>query len=250
MWNFDIITLFPEVFEYLEYGIIGRAKKAGFFQVRFWNPRDYTSDCYRKVDDSPYGGGGGLVMLLEPLHLAICQAKLANPKAKLVYLTPQGRVLSHNLVLSLIESNKNEDRNFILISGRYEGFDERIFFKHPGEELSIGDYVLSGGELPAMVLIDTLVRQIPGVLGNENSRINESFQNKYLDYPQYTKPQIWRNLKVPEVLYSGHQANIEKWRQERSLKKTLERRPDLLIKKPMSNIERNILLKVCNKKEF
>ncbi len=248
MWTFNIVTLFPEGFNYLNYGVIGRAQKAGFFQLRFFNPRDYTTDRYRKVDDSVYGGGGGLVMLLEPLHQAISQAKLCNPEAKLIYLTPQGKLLSQRVITTLmVQQNQLKEQSLILVSGRYEGFDERIFAKHPGEELSIGDYVLSGGELAVMVLIDALVRQIPGVLGNENSRLQESFQLKYLDYPHYTKPQNWRNLAVPEVLYSGHQAKIERWRAEQSLKKTWQNRPDLFVKNPMSKAERNTLLKLLQK---
>ncbi|HEX7234901.1 MAG TPA: tRNA (guanosine(37)-N1)-methyltransferase TrmD [Nitrosospira sp.] len=228
-FEFDVITLFPEMFDAItRYGITGRAKENGIYRLHTWNPRDFTEDNHRTVDDRPYGGGPGMLMLAQPLEKAVAAARTRQTGngvngTKVIYLSPQGRMLDHDVVLEL-----NELPGLVLLAGRYEGVDERLIARQVDEEISIGDYVLSGGELPAMVLIDCLVRQIPGVLGDPESAGQDSFVDRLLDFPHYTRPEVYQEDAVPEVLMSGNHALIKRWRLQQSLGRTWLRRPDLL----------------------
>lgn len=220
----DVITLFPEAFAAItRCGITRRALENEIFSLNTWNPRDYTTDPHRTVDDRPYGGGPGMVMKAEPLARAIEAAKSQQPDAALIYLTPQGKKLTQEGVVAL-----SKEAGLVLLSGRYEGVDERLIDEYVDQEWSIGDYVLSGGELPAMVVIDAIVRQLPGGLGNEDSADQDSFVDTLLDYPHYTRPDVWRGRRAPEVLLSGDHKAIAKWREEEAIKRTTKRRPDLL----------------------
>lgn len=220
------------------YGISRRAREQGLWDLFTWNPRDYTIDNYRAIDDRPYGGGPGMVMLPGPLEKAIAAAKGRDPssRARVVYLSPQGRVLDDAAVKRL-----GAESRLVLLCGRYEGVDERLISRVVDEEVSIGDYVLSGGEIPAMVLIDAIVRQLPGALGHEQSAVEESFAEGLLDCPQYTRPEVYEGEQVPEVLLSGHHAVIERWRLKQSLGRTWIRRPELLAKRGMSPAEAKLL---------
>ena len=213
MIRFDCVTLFPEMFGAVTAsGVTRRALEQGLWNVALWNPRDFTTDNYRTVDDRPYGGGPGMVMLAEPLEKAIVAAKAAVQGAsKVIHLSPQGPVMDHKKVMALAAEPR-----LVLLCGRYEGVDERLIRRRADEELSIGDYVLSGGELAAMVLIDAVVRQLPGALGDGLSAEQDSFVNGLLDCPQYTRPETYAGEAVPPVLLSGHHAQIERWRQEQS----------------------------------
>ncbi len=241
--RFDVITLFPEMFEALtKYGVTRRAAEQGKFQLQTWNPRDFTTDNYRTIDDRPYGGGPGMVMLAEPLEKAIAAAKAAQAqsgvkKSRVIHLSPQGRQLTHEVVMELLA----RDEGLILLASRYEGVDERLLASQVDEELSIGDYVLSGGELAAMVVMDALVRQIPGVLGDDASAEQDSFVQGLLDCPHYTRPEVYNGVAVPEVLMSGHHAEIEKWRLKQALGRTAERRPDLLAHRQLTKQEARLL---------
>jgi len=241
---FDVITLFPQMFDALtQYGITRRAAEQGSYALKTWNPRDFTSDNYHTIDDRPYGGGPGMVMLAEPLAAAINaarqrQAASGVKKSRVVYLTPQGRLLNHSVVKELVSQ---QGEGFILLAGRYEGIDERLIRQLVDEEISIGDYVLSGGELAAMVLVDSLVRQLPGVLGDDASAEQDSFVNGLLDYPHYTRPEVFNGDAVPPVLLSGNHAEIERWRLQQSLGRTWLRRPDLLAKRDMTKEESGLL---------
>ena len=220
----DIVSLFPPMFEALTgFGIPGRAIEKGLLSLRVWNPRDYTTDPYRRVDDRPYGGGPGMVMIPGPLKQALDAARGANPEAKVIYLSPQGRRFDQAGVLELAARP-----GLILLAGRYEGVDERLIENEVDEEWSIGDYVLSGGELAAMVMVDALARQLPGALGHEDSAAEDSFANGLLDCPHYTRPEEYAGKRVPEVLMSGNHAEIRRWRLKQALGRTWERRPDLL----------------------
>jgi len=220
-----LVTLFPEMFgALLDYGITGRAARQGILEIACFNPRDHARDRHRTVDDRPYGGGPGMVMRPEPLVAAIGAARDWTRNARTLYLSPQGRVLDHGAVASLAGAQ----RDLILVAGRYEGIDERVVELEIGEEWSIGDYVLSGGELPAMVLLDALIRQLPGALGDADSARQDSFVAGLLDCPHYTRPPEYRGLAVPEVLLSGDHGAIEHWRREQALERTRRRRPDLL----------------------
>ena len=224
MYQLDVITLFPEMFTPLfEYGVVGRAKSDKLIEFRRWNPRDFTQDKHQTVDDRPYGGGPGMVMMYEPLKSAIAEAKRVQPDSKVIYLSPQGRRLDQQGVKELAAR-----RGLILVSGRYEGIDERIINTHIDEEWSIGDYVLSGGELAAMVLIDSVCRTLPGVLGHEDSANEDSFVDGMLDYPHYTRPEQVDAGEVPEVLLSGNHEQIRRWRLKQALGKTWRVRPDLI----------------------
>jgi len=236
--RFDCVTLFPEAFAAIsDYGITRRAKEDGLWSLALWNPRDFTTDNHRTVDDRPYGGGPGMVMLAEPLAKAIAAAKAAaQGDAKVVHLSPQGAVMDHGKVMGLAAQAR-----LILLCGRYEGVDERLIQGAVDEELSIGDYVLSGGELGAMVLIDAVVRQLPGALGDEDSAAQESFVSGLLDCPHYTRPEVYEGKAVPPVLMSGHHAQIERWRLRQSLGRTWLRRPELLERRGMSEAERKLL---------
>ena len=242
----ESVTLFAEMFAALtDYGVSGRAIKQGLLDVALFNPRAHTSDRHHKVDHRPYGGGPGMVMMIEPLREAIAEAREwiaeseeAGP-ATVVSLSPQGRVLDQGGVKTLITRE-----NLILVTGRYEGVDERLIQLEVDEEWSIGDYVLSGGELPAMVMLDALIRQLPGALSNEDSAEQDSFAEGLLDCPHYTRPEQFENLMVPEVLLSGNHEKIRLWRLRQSLKRTWERRPDLLDKLKLSDEQQKILDKV------
>jgi len=224
MW-IGVITLFPDMFKAItEQGVLGRAVKNGLIQVQCWNPRDFTHDKHRTVDDRPYGGGPGMLMMVQPLRDAIMAAKAAaGGDAKVIYLSPQGRRLDQPGVEEL-----STDEKLILICGRYEGIDERIITSLVDEEWSIGDYVLSGGELPAMTLIDAVSRLVPGVLGKMASAEQDSFSEGLLDCPHYTRPECLDGDSVPSVLLSGNHENIKRWRSEQSLIRTFQRRPDLI----------------------
>jgi len=238
--RFDVVTLFPEMFAAVTHsGISGRALETGLWSLGLWNPRDFTTDNYRTVDDRPYGGGPGMLMLAEPLEKALDAARDAGG-GKVIYLSPQGRRLDHEKVMELAGT-----KAVTLLCGRYEGVDERLIRRRVDEELSLGDYVLSGGELAAMAVIDAVVRQIPGALGGEQSAVEESFVQGLLDGPQYTRPEVWpegaAGEKVPEVLLSGHHENIRRWRLQQALGRTWLRRPDLLAARKLSEEERTLL---------
>ena len=216
-------------------GITSRALQAGLFSLTTWNPRDFTSDNYRTVDDRPYGGGPGMVMLAEPLEKALDAASAAGG-GKVIYLSPQGAKLDHRKVLQLAKESA-----LTLLCGRYEGIDERLLERRVDEELSLGDFVLSGGELAAMALIDACVRQLPGALGDEASALEESFARGLLDCPQYTRPEVYAGMKVPEVLLSGHHEHIRRWRLKQALGRTWLRRPELFAEAHLSEEERSLL---------
>ena len=220
-----LITLFPEMFDaLLEYGVSSRAVKNGLFEVKCFNPRAYAVDYHNTVDDRPYGGGPGMVLMAEPLRKSIKEARnWIGAKTKVIYLSPQGQVLTQKGVQLL-----SSESSLIFISGRYEGVDERVIDLEVDEEWSIGDYVLSGGELPTMVVMDTIIRQLPGALGDQLSAKQDSFSEGLLDYPHYTRPETYEGLKVPDILLSGNHENIRQWRLKESLKRTLYRRPELL----------------------
>ena len=220
--QFDIITLFPEMFSAIkEEGIIARAIKKSLISINTWQLRDFSSNKYKNVDDKPYGGGAGMILQVKPIRDCITEIKNSMPKTKVVYLSPQGRRLDQGLVDELIELE-----SLTLLCGRYEGIDERVIENDIDLEISIGDYVISGGELAAMVVIDAVSRNLPGVVGNESS-LQDSFKDGLLDHPHYTRPEVIDGQVVPEVLLSGHQAKIDEWRIKESLKKTKEKRPDL-----------------------
>jgi len=230
--RFDVVTLFPEMFAAVtKSGITSRALEAGLWSLRTWNPRDFTTDNYRSVDDRPYGGGPGMVMLAEPLEKALDAAG-----GRVIYLSPQGKRLDHRKVVELA----NEEA-LTLLCGRYEGVDERLLERRVHEELSIGDFVLSGGELAAMALIDACVRQLPGALGDESSALEESFADGLLDCPQYTRPEVYGGERVPEVLLSGHHENIRRWRLKQALGRTWLRRPELIAGRQLSAEEKKLL---------
>lgn len=224
MW-IGVISLFPEMFRAItEHGVTGRAVKSGLLQIECWNPREFTHDKHRTVDDRPYGGGPGMLMMVQPLRDAIHAAKqAAGDGAKVIYLSPQGRKLTQAGVTELATSQK-----LILVAGRYEGIDERVIQTEVDEEWSIGDYVLSGGELPAMTLIDAVSRLVPGVLGDQASAEQDSFTDGLLDHPHYTRPELLDGLAVPEALTSGNHEVIRRWRLKQSLGRTWQRRPELI----------------------
>ncbi|NDW14872.1 tRNA (guanosine(37)-N1)-methyltransferase TrmD [Alteromonas genovensis] len=222
---FGVISLFPDMFSpFTQQGVIGRAVKSGKISVDTFNPRDFTHDRHRTVDDRPYGGGPGMLMMVKPLTDAIHAAKnIGGENSKVIYLSPQGKPLDQAGVKRLASIERT-----ILICGRYEGIDERVIESHVDEEVSIGDYVLSGGELPAMVLMDAVARLVPGVLGHKASAVEDSFTDGLLDCPHYTRPEVLEGQKVPEVLLSGDHEKIRQWRLMQSLGRTMQRRPDLL----------------------
>lgn len=227
--NISVITLFPEMFTALNCGVTGRAIEKKIVNIKYFNPRDYTHDKYRRVDDRPYGGGPGMVMMAQPLQDAILAAKQQyNGNAHTIHLTPQGTLLTQDKIKSF---NKTMPLPLILVAGRYEGIDERIIEAQIDEEISIGDYVLSGGELAAMVIIDAVTRLLPGALGHEDSAQQDSFMDGLLDYPHYTRPEIFNGQKVPNVLLSGDHKQIKEWRLNQALERTRLRRPDLLKKR-------------------
>ena len=236
MIRFDVVTLFPEMFAAVTHsGITSRAMAAGLWSLGLWNPRDFTNDSYRTVDDRPYGGGPGMVMLAAPLERALDAARDAGG-GRVVYLSPQGKTLDHEKVMELSARTA-----VTLLCGRYEGVDERLVRRRVDEELSLGDYVLSGGELAAMAVIDAVVRQIPGALGDGRSAAEESLAAGLLDCPQYTRPEEYGGERVPEVLLSGHHENIRRWRLQQALGRTWLRRPELLAARRLSDEEGTLL---------
>lgn len=236
--RFDILTIFPDIFDIvLGSSIIGRAQENGLITVKSWNIRDYTLDKHKKTDDYPYGGGNGLVMLAQPIYDAFdAVVRDIGSKPYFIYMSPQGKRLDQKLVEKLSSFD-----NIALLCGHYEGVDERVLEMLVDEEISIGDYVLTGGELPAMVLIDAVSRTVPGVLSNEESYGDESHMGGLLEYPQYTRPYDFMGKKVPDILLSGHHANILKWRRLQSLKRTRTKRPDLFEKLELSAADKKLL---------
>ncbi|NDC09736.1 MAG: tRNA (guanosine(37)-N1)-methyltransferase TrmD [Oxalobacteraceae bacterium] len=227
--EFDVVTLFPEMFDALtQYGITRRAFEQQQVGLHLWNPRDFTSDRHRTVDDRPYGGGPGMVMMAAPLEAAIEAAKARQQQAgiatsRTIYLSPQGAPLNHRKVKQLADAP-----GLVLLCGRYEAVDQRLIDRCVDEEISLGDFVLSGGELPAMALMDAVIRLLPGVLNDDASAVEDSFVNGLLDCPHYTRPEVYEGESVPAVLLGGHHAEIAKWRREQSLTETLRKRPDLI----------------------
>lgn len=235
--HFNIITLFPEMFKALDFGIVGRALRNKLIQINYWNPRDYSEDLHRRVDDRPYGGGPGMVMQYEPLHRAIQAAKDAGQNsAKVILLSPQGKFFNQSAAEIF-----SRQSHLILVAGRYEGIDERLINDVIDEEWSIGDYVVSGGEIPAMTVVDAITRLLPGALGHENSAELDSFSKGLLDYPHYTRPETVGGKKVPKVLLSGDHRAIERYRLKQSLGKTWQKRPDLLKRLVLTAEEQSLL---------
>ncbi|WP_153099721.1 tRNA (guanosine(37)-N1)-methyltransferase TrmD [Paraburkholderia hayleyella] len=227
--QFDVVTLFPEMFRALtDWGITSRAAKQARYGLRTWNPRDFTTDSYRTIDDRPYGGGPGMVMLARPLEDAIGAARRAQEQqgingSRVLMMSPQGTTLNHGKVMQLAQMP-----GLILLCGRYEAIDQRLIDRCVDEEISLGDFVLSGGELPAMALMDSVVRQLPGVLNDAQSAVQDSFVAGLLDCPHYTRPEDYDGVRVPDVLLGGHHAEIEKWRRREALRNTLYKRPELI----------------------
>jgi len=227
--QFDVITLFPEMFAAItQSGVTRRAFEQNKCELKLWNPRDFTTDRHRTVDDRPYGGGPGMVMLAKPLQEAIQAAKarqnaLGKAEPKVIYLSPQGKRLTHQRVMQMADLS-----GMVLLCGRYEAVDQRLLDSCVDEEISLGDFVLSGGELPAMALMDSVIRQIPGVLHDDLSAVQDSFVNVLLDCPHYTRPEVFEGQAVPAVLMGGNHAEIEKWRRQRALEASVQKRPDLI----------------------
>lgn len=234
--KFDVLTLFPEMFEPLKASIIKRATEKNLIDINLVNIRDFSEDKHNKVDDTPYGGGAGMLMKPEVVDRAYESVK--SEKAKVIYLSPQGKTLNQEIVKDLSQEN-----HLILLCGHYEGIDQRVIEKIVDEEISIGDYVLTGGEIPAMVLIDSVSRYVEGVLTAE-SLDSESFSNGLLEYPQYTRPEVFNGVSIPEVLISGHHENIRKWRREKSLENTLRKRPELLESANLTDEDKNYIEKL------
>jgi tRNA (guanine37-N1)-methyltransferase len=240
--RFDVVTIFPEMLDALvDHGITRRAMDEGRFELKAWDPRDFTQDSYRRVDDRPYGGGPGMVMLPEPLEACIEAAKARQKEAgverpHVVLMSPQGERLGEDLVLELLGHE-----GLVVIAGRYEGLDERVVERVVDREVSIGDYVTSGGELPAMVMIDCMVRRLPGSLNDAGSAEQDSFSAGLLDWPHYTRPEEWKGMKVPDVLLSGNHAAIARWRRKQSLGRTWDRRRDLVDEKALTKEDRQLL---------
>jgi tRNA (guanine37-N1)-methyltransferase len=249
--QFDVITLFPPMFDAVtKFGITRRALADGLWSLQLWNPRDFTIDNYRTIDDRPYGGGPGMVMLAEPLDTAVKEARKRQKnagvdKTKVVYLSPQGAKLDHATVKRL-----STEQGLILLAGRYEGIDERLIQRQVDEEISIGDFVLSGGELPAMTLIDAIVRQLPGALHDMDSAEQDSFVDGLLDHPHYTRPEIYEDEPTPAVLMSGNHAQIARWRRKQSLGRTWLRRPDLLADRNLTKEDLLLLEEFKRDNEF
>ena len=233
-----LVSLFPEMFAAVgDYGVVGRAFREGQVDLSVCNPRDYAVDAHRTVDDRPYGGGPGMLMKIDPLQQAIAAARVAaGSNARVIYLSPQGPVFDHHKAMELADLEA-----LVLVAGRYEGVDERLIEAEVDEELSIGDYVLSGGELAAMVVIDAVTRQLPGVLGHELSALEDSFVDGLLDCPHYTRPEAYQGRSVPDVLLSGNHEEIRRWRLKQALGRTYDRRPELLQGRLM-NVEEETLL--------
>ena len=228
--RFDILTLFPNMFDILNESILGRAQEKNLININVVNIRDFSKDKHNKVDDTPYGGGAGMVMRADVVY--DCYNSVKTDNSKVIYLSPQGKTLDQDKVKEL-----SKEKHLILLCGHYEGIDQRVIDEIVDEEISIGDYVLTGGELPAMVLIDSVSRYVEGVLNKESIQ-EESFTDNLLEYPQYTRPEVFLGKKVPEVLLTGHHQNIEKWRKEQSIKITQSKRPDLMEKYKNNNFRK------------
>jgi len=248
----DVVTLFPEMVENAaRYGVTGRARERGLWQLGVWNPRDFAKDNYRTVDDRPYGGGPGMVMLAEPLAQALAAARSAQGQAgvavpRTIHLTPAGAPLTHEKVMQLARA---DDAGYVLLAGRYEGVDERLIAREADDEIAIGQFVVSGGELPALMLIDAIARQLPGALNDAESAQQESFVDGLLDCPHYTRPESWAGQKVPDVLLSGDHAAIRRWRLQQALGRTWQRRPDLLEGRALTKEERELLAQYRQQQE-
>ena len=234
--KFNILTLFPEMFEPIKESIIKRAEEKNLIEINLINIRDFSEKKHNQVDDTPYGGGAGMVIMPDVVYRAYNSIKADNQKV--IYLSPQGKTLNQEKVKQL-----SKEENIVLLCGHYEGIDQRIIDEIVDEEISIGEYVLTGGELPAMVVIDAVSRYVDGVL-KENSIKEETFSDGLLEYPQYTRPEIFNNVRVPEVLFSGHHENIRKWRRYQSIKNTFKKRPDLLEKANLSKEDKEILKEI------
>lgn len=239
----DVVTLFPEMVEHAtRFGVTGRARERGLWRLATWNPREFATDHYRSVDDRPYGGGPGMVMMAQPLAKAIGAARAAQrshgcASTRTIYLSPAGAPLTHDRIVALA---RDTGAGYVLLAGRYEGVDERLLAS-VDDEIAIGDFVVSGGELPALMLIDALARQLPGVLNDAESVVQESFAAGLLDCPHYTRPEVYEGRAVPPVLLSGNHEAIARWRHEQALRRTLERRPDLLSRRALTEQERRLL---------
>ena len=242
-----LVSLFPEMFAAVgDYGVVGRAVREEQVSLSYCNPRDYTVDTHRTVDDRPYGGGPGMLMKIDPLQQAIAAARIATQSnARVVYLSPQGQTFDHGKAMELASL-----RGLVLVAGRYEGVDERLIEAEVDEELSIGNYVLSGGELAAMVVIDAVTRQLPGVLGHESSALEDSFVDGLLDCPHYTRPETYQGRSVPTVLLSGNHEEIRRWRLKQALGRTYERRPQLLQDRPMTVEEETLLAEYIRERKL
>ena len=247
----DVVTLFPEmVLEAVSIGVTGRALEKGLWRLGVWNPRDYTTDNHKTIDDRPYGGGPGMVMLAAPLAQALAAARLAQANdgvgaSRVIYMSPSGVPLKHEKVMAMATI---ADAGYVLLAGRYEGVDERLLQQEVDDEISIGDFVVSGGEFPALMLIDAIARQLPGALNDEQSARQDSFFTGLLDCPHYTRPEVFEGLTVPEVLLSGHHAEIRRWRLKQSLGRTWERRPDLLAERVLTKDEASLLAEYRNER--
>ncbi|MCR5162284.1 MAG: tRNA (guanosine(37)-N1)-methyltransferase TrmD [Lachnospiraceae bacterium] len=245
--NYFVLTLFPEMIDAgMNTSITGRAIASGAISLESVNIRDFAEEKRKgRVDDYPYGGGAGMVMQAEPVMRAYEYVRgRVGTAARTVYLTPQGRVFSQRMAEDFAR-----EKNLIFLCGHYEGIDERVIEEIVTDQVSIGDYVLTGGELPAMVMMDTISRLVPGVLSNSDSAVSESFSDGLLEYPQYTRPEIWRGKSVPDILLSGHHGNVDRWRREQSILRTLEKRPDLLDTAPLDRNDRKFLRKLLEKQE-
>lgn len=246
MINFSILTIFPEmIMQGLDTSILGRAQEKGLISVNAVNIRDFTNSKHGKVDDYPYGGGAGMVMQAQPIYDAYksVEEKLIS-KPRVIYVTPQGKTFNQGMAEEF-----SKEENIVFLCGHYEGIDERVLEEIVTDNVSIGDYVLTGGELPAMVMIDAIARLVPGVLNNDVSAEFESFNDNLLEYPQYSRPEVWNGKQVPPILLSGHHANVEKWRREQSIIRTLERRPDLLEGAVLDKKEKKFLEGLLKAKE-
>ena len=239
MLHLGIITLLPEMFASLDHGVVGRAIKQGLASVDYWNPREWADRPYRQVDDKPYGGGPGMVMMYEPLVAAITHAKTQMPaQCRTIYLSPQGKVVKQRDLNAVAATQQP----LLFVAGRYEGVDERVLMKHIDEEWSVGDFILSGGELAAMIFIDALVRLLPGSLGHLSSAEQDSFMNGLLDCPHYTRPAVIDGLAVPDVLMGGNHRDIERWRRKQALGQTWLKRPDLLNTLTLNDLDEQLLI--------
>jgi tRNA (guanine37-N1)-methyltransferase len=239
MLHIGIISLIPEILNGLNYGVAGRALTQGLANIHHWNPREWATRPYRRIDDKPYGGGPGMVMMYEPLNQAILHAKHHLPdNCQTIYLSPQGRLIRQQDLNHVVCNNQS----LLFIAGRYEGVDERVIHHHVDEEWSIGDFVLSGGEIAAMVLIDAILRLLPGSLGNLNSASQDSFMDGLLDHPHYTRPATINGMTVPDVLLGGNHCAIERWRRKEALGKTWLKRPDLLDNANLNKLDKQLLI--------